>query len=179
MNDDLSEEDKALWRATIGAETTEKNDAGDDFETLLNEKVIKDTESANKQTKMQPHRVEKPPHKEPLDRSIERKLKQGKINPDTTIDLHGLNQHEAHSRLCKTVKQAYEKGNRHILVITGKGKSTAKAEDWLTPGKGVLKQKLPQWIQTQPLKSIVIDCVTANPKHGGSGAYYLILRKKK
>jgi DNA-nicking Smr family endonuclease len=178
---DITDEDKALWRATMG-ETEPDAQEEESFADLLDqapqEKKSQDKTDLKKtldprKTKTQRH------HAEPLDKSIERKLKQGKIEPESTLDLHGLTQQEAHAKLNRFIDDAYHRGKRYILVITGKGKGRARAEDWITPGQGVLKQKLPQWIKEKPLMDLVIDSIPCHAKHGGSGAYYLALKKKK
>lgn len=179
MNE-ISDEDKKLWQATIG-ESLEKpkpKPAEESFAALLNAPLVEKSEKKTKS--LEPI---KPPikinHSEPLDKTIERKLKQGKITPDYTLDLHGLNQQYAHQKLNHTIETAYHTGKNIILVITGKGKGQAKAEEWITKGQGVLKSKLPEWVKTPPLKNFVIDAIPAHAKHGGSGAYYIIIRKKK
>lgn len=174
MSDELSDEDKALWDAQFAEE---KSADEENFEELLDQKP----ETKEKKPLFAPPKAKKPlkPHNEPLDRAIERKLKQGKIDPEATLDLHGLNQQDAFQALNQFVQNSYNKGIKHVLVVTGKGKGVAEADDWLVPGQGILKGKLPEWIKSQPLKNYIIDAVFASPKHGGTGAYYVIIKKKK
>jgi len=185
MDHTLNDEDKALWLATIGEDpNTAETYETENFAELLDQKQAEHINAPVKKEipppapdtpKPLPHK----PHNEPLDKSIERKLKQGKIAPDAVIDLHGLNQTQAHAQLNRTLSNAYNTDKRVVLVITGKGKAQSKAEDWLQKGQGILKQKLPQWVKVAPLKDIVIDAVSCHAKHGGSGAYYVIIKKKK
>ncbi len=177
MTDKLSDKDKALWRAAMDEGKPQRKQE-ENFADLLDqkprqkEKLIKHPPSAAKPTR---HQI----HDEPLDKKIERQLKQGKINPDSTLDLHGLNQTKAHAALNNHIENAYETSQKFVLVITGKGKGQAMADDWITPGQGILKQKLPQWVTSGRLKKMVIDILPAHAKHGGNGAYYVVIRKKK
>ena len=61
-------------------------------------------------------------------------------------------------------------GKRCILVITGKGS--------LETG-GVLRRMVPLWINQSPLRGVVIAIEKAIPRDGGSGAYYLLLRRRR
>jgi len=187
MND-ITDKDKALWEAAMkDVIKTDTPPAEEDFAALLDAPPKTKDETTNKPTSdLSPKQSETPviqyqnkPHNEPLDRALERKLKQGKITPDGKIDLHGMNQQQAHAALNNYIENAYNRQKKYILVITGKGKSQASAEDWITPSQGVLKQKLPHWIKQAPLKRFIIDAVPAHIKHGGGGAFYLILKKKK
>jgi len=185
MTDNLSDADRALWLATIGEDPDKAPpQETENFAELLDQKQPEHSHAPVQ--KQEPPAISKTapaskhkPHNEPLDKSIERKLRQGKIAPDAVIDLHGLNQQQAYDQLNRTLTNAHNMGKRVVLVITGKGKGQSKAKDWITPGQGVLKQKLPQWVKVAPLKHIVIDAISCHAKHGGSGAYYVIIKKKK
>ena len=91
---------------------------------------------------------------------------------DGTLDLHGHTRNSAHAALIRFVERAQEKSARILLVITGKG-SMENGE------RGVLRRELPHWLELHPLKEAVLSHPPARPEHGGSGALYLILRRKK
>ena len=105
-----------------------------------------------------------------MDRRTEQKLKRGKIPIDRKIDLHGLNQGEAHRLLNSTLLGAYDRNERLVLVITGKGLRSAE------PG-GVLRRRVREWCDLPPLSDIVLRLTHARPHHGGEGAYYIYLRR--
>lgn len=111
------------------------------------------------------------PGKEALsfDLGTESDLRRGKFAVDRHIDLHGMTQAEAHAALGKFIAACEKSGKRTLLVITGKGRS----------GEGVLRRLLPLWLEEAPLKARVLAFSPARPEHGGSGAFYLRLRKKK
>lgn len=114
-----------------------------------------------------------------LDRRTAEKLRKGKIPIDGTLDLHGLNQTQAHMVLENAVLKAAEQQKRCLLIITGKGKTGKSGEDWLTPSTGILKTRVPQWLSVSPLSYHVLKYIPAQPQHGGSGALYVYLRRKR
>ena len=97
------------------------------------------------------------------------RLKSGQYPIDGTLDLHGLTVDRAYTK-CKTfVFEAYRRGHRKILVITGKG----------SIGKGLLRESLPQWLNTPDLRPFVLAFLQAKHFHGGEGAYYVLIKRNK
>ena len=112
-----------------------------------------------------------PPPQSPnkgFDRATADKLKKGKLEIDGRLDLHGMTQGEAHAALRRFIALAGKNEWRTLLVITGKGR--------VTEGGGVLRRMLPLWLEEF---SSVLATSPAQPKDGGSGAFYLRLRKKR
>ena len=106
------------------------------------------------------------------------KLKRGKLRPEGKIDLHGMTLDRAHPILTSFVMNAHAQGKRLILVVTGKGKM--RDEGGPIPVRhGVLRHQVPQWLQMQPMKSVVLQIAQAHVSHGGGGAYYVYLRRHR
>ena len=106
------------------------------------------------------------------------KLKRGKLRPEGKIDLHGMTLDRAHPILTGFVMNAHAQGKRLILVVTGKGKQ--RDEGGPIPVRhGVLRHQVPQWLQMQPMKSVVLQVAQAHVSHGGGGAYYVYLRRHR
>jgi DNA-nicking Smr family endonuclease len=114
-----------------------------------------------------------------LDRRTDEKLRKGKMPIDGTLDLHGLNQTQAHAALENAVLRAAAQQKRCLLIITGKGKTGKSGDDWLTPSAGILKTRVPQWLSVSPLSYHVLKYTQAQPQHGGSGALYVYLRRQR
>ena len=114
-----------------------------------------------------------------IDKRTAEKIRKGKMPIECRLDLHGFNQAQAYDALKHFIIQSYIAGIRSVLVITGKGKSRATGEDWLSPSKGVLKQNVPLWLSEAPLKDKILSVTPAQPKDGGSGAFYVYIRKHK
>ena len=113
-----------------------------------------------------------------LDRSTLQKLRRGKARPEGRIDLHGLTADEALAELTGFLFHAHGLGKRLVLVITGKGRPGDDAGP-IPTRVGVLRRSLPEWVKRPPLNAIVHQAVEAHAKHGGSGAFYVYLRKSR
>lgn len=104
-----------------------------------------------------------------LDRRTDERLKKGKMPLEARLDLHGMTQDEAIIKLSQFIKASYSQGFRTILVITGKG-SLRKP--------GILRQNVPEWLTRDEYDGIVLKTVSAQPKDGGTGAYYVYLKRR-
>lgn len=104
-----------------------------------------------------------------IDRRTDERLRKGKMPIEATLDLHGYRQDEAHEALINFVKASYGASRRCVLVITGKGRMS----------EGVLRQKVPGWLQASDLSPLILKIYTAQPQHGGQGAFYIYLRKNR
>lgn len=122
---------------------------------------------------------------ETLDRSWDRRISSGRLEPDVTIDLHGMTLDAARATLYRRVAQADAMGHRILLVITGKGRMPGPAPADLMPGlgggdrRGAIRVSLPRWLGEQGLSSRIAAVRRAHPKHGGEGAAYLVLKRKR
>jgi DNA-nicking Smr family endonuclease len=106
------------------------------------------------------------------------KMKQGKLAPEARIDLHGMTMDRAFPVLSQFVLTSQARGLRLVLVITGKG----QREDPYDPmprRRGVLKTQVPQWLRLAPLSQAVLQVVQAHRSHGGEGAYYVYLKRRR
>lgn len=110
-------------------------------------------------------------------RSFQRMLK-GKMNIDGRLDLHGLTASQAKIRLISYLKQSHISGLRMILVITGKGKIYG-VDEFNRPKGGVLRKSLADWLSDPALNHIVLQVTPAQRRHGGSGAWYVYLRRQR
>jgi len=104
-----------------------------------------------------------------LDRTTQKKIARGKLQLEARIDLHGLRQDEAYGMLLSFLSRAHVRGVRYVLVITGKGSSSAS--------DGVLKRSVPGWLATPPFRQVVSGYEDAAMTHGGQGALYVRMRR--
>jgi DNA-nicking Smr family endonuclease len=104
-----------------------------------------------------------------LDGSTERKLNRGLLAIDATLDLHGMTQTQAHTALDRFVARQIGTPARVLLIVTGKGKG----------GDGVLKRLMPEWLMAGPYASRILKIASAARNHGGGGAFYVMLRRKR
>lgn len=134
---------------------------------------------------LEPPRLSRQTLKQPVDSATldggwERRLRSGKLTPDLTIDLHGYSRDRAHALLVRRLEQAALHGLRVALVITGKGAKPAPVDvmDETRP-RGVIRTSLPQWLETPALRPYIAALRPAHPRHGGGGAWYVILRRTR
>lgn len=179
-NGSLSDEDTALWQkvtesvkpyrrksATLAKKTDEKPPS---------------LKAPVKRAKVTPRPAPLPSYKpaaptaapkEPrgFDTATATKLKKGQLGIEGTVDLHDMTQDQAFPVLRRFILSHYKRGSRTLLVITGKGR--------VSEGGGVLKRMLPIWLGDHDLAPCVLALTPAVAKDGGSGAFYVRLRKKR
>jgi len=103
-----------------------------------------------------------------IDRQTLRQLAKGDRTVEAVIDLHGMTLQAAHSALRRFIEQQAHLGRRCLLVITGKGGPDR-------PGR--LKQEVPHWLETW--RPPVLAVTRAQPRHGGDGALYVLLQRRR
>jgi DNA-nicking Smr family endonuclease len=113
-----------------------------------------------------------------MDHKKHSKMTRGKLAPEARIDLHGMTLSEAHPALTGFIISAWGRGLRLVLVITGKGKQRDEAGP-IPVRFGVLKNQVPTWLHMPPLKPLILQIDEAHLKHGGTGAYYVYLRRNR
>lgn len=113
-----------------------------------------------------------------MDSKSFRNLKRGKLSPEARIDLHGMTMDQAHGALVPFVLDAHQAGKRLVLVITGKGKSRDDGGP-IPMRRGALRHAVPGWLRAPGLGNVVLQITEAHQKHGGSGAYYVYLRRRR
>ena len=113
-----------------------------------------------------------------MDKKNFNKLLKGKMEIEGTIDLHGLTADQAKIKLIAFIDRSYTLGKRLIIVITGKGKHKGY-DEFQRPINGVLRQSLPDWLSGPSVSDKVLQVTQAQPKHGGTGAFYVYLRRKR
>ena len=112
-----------------------------------------------------------------LDGSWEKRLRRGVIAPDMSIDLHEHSLAQAHARLVSAMGFAIEAGHRVLLVVTGKPRKSAIGGG--SNARGAIAAQIGHWLEAMPLAHSIAAVRTAHPRHGGTGAIYVILRRKK
>lgn len=114
-----------------------------------------------------------------MDAGTHRRMIRGKLEPEARIDLHGMTRAEAHSALTGFLLSAQGRGLRLVLVITGKGREREGDLAPIPSRAGTLRHDLPHWIALAPLRAAVLDLRPAHRSHGGGGAFYVYLRRRR
>lgn len=103
----------------------------------------------------------------PAERSADRRVRRGALEVDATLDLHGHTQVTAAAALARFLQLAAARGARVVVVVTGAGRA----------GEGVLKRRLPGWLEQADTRPIISGYAPAHRKHGGAGAFYVFLKR--
>tara|TARA_B100001142_G_scaffold324003_1_gene375016 strand:- start:863 stop:1285 length:423 start_codon:yes stop_codon:yes gene_type:complete len=119
-------------------------------------------------------------NKEKLDNKDELLNKNLKINLVKTIDLHGLSLEEANKTIDAFIHKCFSKKISKIIVITGKGlRSKNDANPYVSKNLSILKYSVPEFIQSnENLVKMIKKVSDADIEDGGSGAFYIYLKKK-
>ncbi|MBF0355452.1 MAG: Smr/MutS family protein [Alphaproteobacteria bacterium] len=104
-----------------------------------------------------------------VDKRTALRLTKGQMAIEGRLDLHGLTEDRAHGALKHFLSMSQSMGRRCVLVITGKG----------VEGKGVLRTQMPRWLNAPELRPLVLAVSEALPKDGGSGAFYVLLKRNR
>ncbi len=103
-----------------------------------------------------------------IDGQTLRRLAKGERVVEAVIDLHGMTLQAAHVALRRFVELQSGAGKRCLLVITGKGGPDRPSR---------LRQEVPLWLETW--SPPVLAVTQAQPRHGGAGALYVLLQRRR
>jgi DNA-nicking Smr family endonuclease len=109
-----------------------------------------------------------------LTRRERSQLSRGRKDIDARIDLHGMTQSRAHRALLRFLQESCGDGMTFVLVITGKGRTTGAESE-----RGVLRRQVPQWLGLPEFRAFVVGFDEAHVGHGGQGALYVRLRRRR
>ena len=104
-----------------------------------------------------------------VQKSLIKQIRNGKLPVEHHIDLHGKTRDQARKKLLAFMKSAQQNHYKLVCVVHGKGYNS---ED----GRPVLKALVNKWLQNI---EDVLAFTTAQPKDGGTGAVYVLVRKMK
>lgn len=114
-----------------------------------------------------------------IEKRMVRDVSRGSRVIDARIDLHGMRQTEAHSALILFIHRAHGNGAKLVLVITGKGAEKGGGPGAFGEERGVLKRLVPHWLADPVLRRQVIGFESATRGHGGEGALYVRIRRRR
>ena len=104
-----------------------------------------------------------------IDRRSWQRLHRGEMVVESRLDLHGLTQMAAYDRLAAFIDHAWRVGSRCVLVITGRGSADV----------GILRTMTPRWLDEIPMRDKVLAYAQAKTHHGGAGALYVLIRRRR
>ncbi|EJL34112.1 Smr/MutS family protein [Novosphingobium sp. AP12] len=119
-------------------------------------------------------KAEAPAH---LDGSWDKRIAKGTLMPDFSLDLHGSTLDQAYSRLMHGLTQAKSMGARVVLIVTGKPRPVDAADRGTA--RGAIRAKVADWLAASDHASDIVAIRGAHRRHGGQGAIYVVLRKRR
>ena len=109
-----------------------------------------------------------------------------KIKTDNTtkirsIDLHGYTLEEANKAIEEFIIKSFEEKVNKLIVVTGKGiHSDVERDPYVSKDLSILKYSVPEFISNnQNLNNLILEITDAKIEDGGSGAFYIFLKKNK
>jgi DNA-nicking Smr family endonuclease len=111
------------------------------------------------------------------DASGHKRVRRGRLEVEARIDLHGMTRAQAEHALGLFIPAMRGRGFGCVLVITGKGLDV-EPEDFVAPQPGVIRRRLPDWLNSARLRPHVSSYAPAHARHGGSGAFYVLLKRQ-
>ncbi len=117
----------------------------------------------------------------PLGRRLKQRVARGREPIDARIDLHGLTQRQAHAALLRLLHRAQADGAKTVLVVTGKGSGKVSniGERDAAIERGVLRRQVPMWLASPEFRPLIVGFDDAHIGHGGQGALYVRLRRRR
>lgn len=111
-----------------------------------------------------------------LDGGWDKRLSRGLVTPDATIDLHGHTLHSAHDLLDGALARSVSRGDRVILLVTGK---PPRPESERPHARGAIRAAIGDWLAGSRHAGTIAAVRGAHPRHGGQGALYIVLRRPR
>ena len=121
-------------------------------------------------------RAAEAPEAASLDGGWDRRMRRGDLEPGRSIDLHGLTQDAAYTLLEAEIPRAWRHGLRTLLVITGKPR---EPDAGAARPRGIIAASFARWLATPALRPYVAAARPAHQRHGGRGAWYVVLRRAR
>ena len=173
----LSAEEAALWaRVVRTVQPLEGKDSPLPFVSSEVEKpFIEGPRDRRFSTSLEPNgekSTARLPTHNTLDGSWDRRLSRGLVQPDLAVDLHGHTLDTAYRTLDAGLDQAIARGARLLLLVTGKPRDPGS-------GRGAIRAAVGDWLAASRHSADIAAVRGAHPRHGGTGALYIILRRRR
>jgi len=111
-----------------------------------------------------------------LDGGWDRRIGRGAVVPDDVIDLHGHTLSSAHAMLDQRLGDAVARGERVVLLVTGR---PPRPESERPHARGAIRAAVADWLAASRHSNAIAAVRNAHPRHGGAGALYVVLRRRR
>ena len=103
-----------------------------------------------------------------------------KLHKTLSFDLHGYSLDEANKKIKDLIFNAYNHGVSKLIIVTGKGLHSMNEKDpYVSKDLGILKHSVPEYIKNNnEIMNMINSIQDASIEDGGSGAFYILIKKK-
>ena len=110
----------------------------------------------------------------------DKNLKNNLKKETRSFDLHGFSLNDANKKISELINNSYNNGISKLIIVTGKGIHSKNEKDpYVSKDLGILKYSVPEYIKNnEHLMSMINEIKDANIEDGGSGAFYIFMKKK-
>lgn len=171
---DISNEDALLWQQTVSDVSSLKTDVRITSPVSKKKKSVKKDITSVYQNF---HHDVKLNTSADIDKQTLKRFKKEEFGVEASLDLHGFTVDSAFKAVNNFILSSYHTDKRAVLIITGKG-LPHKEQDIFEP-KGSLRQSVPLWLQSDVLSPMILTFIHPSQKLGGTGALYILLRRRR
>lgn len=179
MHRRLSAEERALWRKVVASVRPLAASAPPPAEPEAEAEAKPTAPRATPRAPAARASARKPQPGSTLDASWDRRLSRGMVAPDRIVDLHGHGLASAHATLDGRLEAAIAAGERLVLLITGKPPAEHGRHAVRPAMRGAIRAAVGDWLAASRHAADIAAVRNAHPRHGGAGALYIVLRRKR
>ena len=177
MDRRLSAEERALWRKVVATVRPLAGKAPPEAEPRP--ETPRRPHPPARQTPSARALARKPEPGTTLNASWNRRLGRGLVAPDAILDLHGHGLAGAYELLDRRLEQAIAAGDRVLLLITGKPPVEHGRHAVRPAVRGAIRAAVGDWLAASRHAGDIAAVRNAHPRHGGAGALYIVLRRRR
>ena len=179
----MSVEDDFFLKQMKGVNPIKKNNKVEREKPKIKKNIISKINKTNKtESETMPSKNFRRPTFSLETLNIKKNIKKGVFRIEKKTDFHGKTLLESEELFSSTVLNCYDRGYRCLLFVTGKGMIKKKEFDYNNSPKlyhGVIRSNFTKWAKSSKFSKQILSFEPASIEHGGDGAFYVYLRKKK
>ncbi len=179
MDRRLSAEERALWRKVVATVRPLAGKLSPVGEPDLQPETAPQLPPLARPAPMARVSARKPQPGTTLDAGWDRRLARGLVAPDSVVDLHGHGLAGAYEALDRRLDQAIVAGDRLVLLITGKPPADHGRHAVGPAMRGAIRAAVGDWLAASRHAAHIAAVRNAHPRHGGAGALYIVLRRRR
>lgn len=175
--------DDVFLKQMKGVSPIKKNNITERDKPKLKKNIIRKKHTTNKtESEIIPTKNFQKPTFNLEELNIKKNIKKGVFRIEKKIDFHGKTLLESEELFSNTIFNCYDRGFRCLLFVTGKGVfKKIDFDDNNNPKlyHSVIRSNFTKWVKSSKFSKQILSFELSSIEHGGDGAFYVYLRKKK